>query len=182
MRAMQANANIVRSMGALLLIVLQLLGNGLPAAEAECPTVTRHTIYGDQQLVCSGRGACSADHTRCECEDGSQTAGKRHPGWRDMWWQVEPGNIRANSGDCGGTLHAAATPQQITRHYRLLVLTYAALCLVCGWLFAPRLPCCARLPQPPRSNLRAKPSRLPVAAAISGIGTLIATVFGALFA
>ena len=165
---------------ALVLLLLPLLVN----VDAACPTVRRPTIYGDEQLVCSGRGTCSADGKRCECEDGAQTAAKRDPGWRDMWWQVEPGNIRANGGDCGGTPHAVASPELITRHYRLLCLTYALLFLGCGWLFGPAPPCgcCKRVPAPPRFGLSARPWRLPVAAAVAGVGTLLATIVGALFA
>ena len=185
------------------LLLLLVLASTTTAA---CPTVTRPTIFGDEALVCSGRGVCSTDGRRCECDDGAQTAAKRDrkhtnsphhtsrsggaserllavaAGWRDMWWQVEPGNIRANNGDCGGTIHAAASSAQIGRHYHLLFLTYAALFAACGWIFGPTLPC-ARMPVPPRlGRLSAEPWRLPVITAIAGVGTLAATVVGALFA
>ena len=165
----------------LLLLLLLLLASG-SAGEAACPTVTRVTLYGVEELVCSGRGICSADNKHCTCEDGAQTARRRGPGWRDMWWQTEPGNIRANGGDCGGTLHAAASPQQISHHYTLLVVTYAGLCFVCGLLFARPVRCCPHFLHPPRFRLHAEPWRLPVAATVTGVGTLAATVISALLA
>jgi hypothetical protein len=65
----------------LALLLLLLLGVG--PGRAACPTVTRPTLYGDETLICSGRGSCSAGG-KCQCEDGALTAAKREAGWRDL--------------------------------------------------------------------------------------------------
>ena len=149
--------------------------------QAECSEVTRQTLYGDVTLKCSGRGACVED--KCECEDGAVGAAAKRTGYRDLWWQVEPSNIVApGSGDCGGTIRANAPPELLTRHWVLLFLYYFLLFAGCGWLFGPETWAKFLPPQPRVGRFTEEPWRLPVASATSGVCTLAATIFGALFA
>ena len=127
-------------------LLLCCLGGGLATS---CPEQTRPTIYGAVTLVCSGRGECVDG--KCVCQDGAEGAAARRAGWRDLWWQVEPANIVKKGGaDCGGTIRTKAPPELLTRHYALLIATYGALFVGCGWLFGPAPP--PPLPQrrPPR--------------------------------
>ena len=172
----------------LLLPLLQLLLLSPSSRGAACPEVTRPTLYGDVTLVCSGRGECI--NGKCDCQDGAQGAEAKRPGWRDLWWQVQPSNIIApRSDDCGGTIRAHAPPNLILRHWVLLFFSYLLLFASCGWLFGPALPCgqaavlAEFLPPPPRIwRFTDEPWLLPVATGLSGLGTLAATIISSLFA
>jgi hypothetical protein len=143
----------------------------------QCPSVTRPTLWGEETLVCSGKGTCDLATGRCTCLDGSHWAS----------WQVQPENLYNdspdNSTDCNVNA-GHATPEDVTRHTIFFVSLFLLEFLGCWWLFGP-LPVAlaSALPAPPViAAVEARPELLPKLTATLSLLTLLATILGALFA
>lgn len=138
----------------------------------QCPTTTRQTLYGAVTLVCSGHGGCDVSSGNCTCTDGSHWA----------QWQISPENLQPgpDNGDCHVN-DGKATEEQIARHWVYLIALFALEFLLCWWLYGPALPV-PGLPPPPDASVHLRPSALPKLTAIITVSTLLATIFGALFA
>lgn len=65
-------------------------------SDKQCPTVTRPTLYGAVTLVCSGHGTCDTSSGNCTCSDGSHWAS-----WQISPENLQPGaggDCHANDG------------------------------------------------------------------------------------